>query len=397
MQRTKIILFIIVLFNSIVCQAQFRQKAALTTPSALGFYSISVQPSLTRYSKQDLADIRILDEENKQVPFIWQTSKYNISPSTFIDLPIVKNTTDSNHTSLEFDLTNVDGTDQLSLTVANTSVTRSASLSGSNDRKNWFIITDHILLSGLAATNSTENEEAIRFPYSKYQYLKLVVRNIKSDPINIVRVGIKKDSTSKETIEYLVNPSTSFTQTDSAGETILYINNPESHLTERISLRVSGTPYYVRNGYVYDHTNRLLATFSLRSDQPSAVIISANKSKTFKLIIENGDNPPLKVDAVRAEQMSRQLIAYLQPGKQYYLATGDSNLLAASYDLNYFRDSIPSTLTGLAHGDVVMNQIAETRTASYQDYWIWPLIVIMIIVLGYLSFRLINDLKKKQA
>ncbi|HEY0731290.1 MAG TPA: hypothetical protein VGD33_02630 [Chitinophagaceae bacterium] len=397
MLRSKIIVFIVAVIASAVSHAQFRQKSNLASPATAGFYSISPAPAFTKYSKADLSDIRIVDEDNKQVPFIWQPFSQTVNTSSFFEVPILLNRTDTAVTTLQFDLANTDGTDQLQLTIANTAVMRSASLSGSNDRNNWYIISENLLLASSAKDSTDQFLQTISFPYSKYQYLKLQIYNAKSDPVHIIKAGIHIDSTYTSGLPYHSNPSTSFKQTDTIRESILFISNPESHLTERFAFRISGSRFYKRDGYVYDNENRLLATFQVSSDRASTVNFTPNKSKQFRVVIENGDNPPLHFDAIRAEQLSRQMIAYLQPGKQYSLLTGDSNVVAASYDLAHFTDSIPANLPVLTHAEVIPNEAVEVRTASYKDFWIWPFIIIMILLLGYLSFRLVHDMKKREA
>lgn len=397
MLRSNLIILLLALTFVSVSHAQFRQKSNLPSPGTAGFYSISPAPAFTKYSKTDLSDIRIVDEEGKQVPFIWQPMKQTINATYFIEVPILLNRTDTAVTTLQFDLANTDGTDQLQLTIANTAVMRSASLSGSNDRNNWYIISENLLLAGSAKDSADQFLQTISFPYSKYQYLKLQIYNAKSDPVHVLKAGIHIDSTFTSGLPFHTNPGTSFSQSDTTRESILVINNPESHLTERFAFRISGTRFYKRDGYVYDNENRLLATFQVSSDRSSTVNFSPNKSKLFRVVIENGDNPPLQFDAIRAEQLSRQMVAYLHPGKQYSLLTGDSNVIAASYDLAHFTDSIPEVIPVLAHAEVIPNEVVEVRTASYKDYWIWPFIIIMILLLGYLTFRLVQDMKKREA
>lgn len=397
MLRSNLIILLLALSFVSVSHAQFRQKSNLPSPGTAGFYSISPAPAFTKYSKTDLSDIRIVDEEGKQVPFIWQPMKQTVNATYFIEVPILLNRTDTAVTTLQFDLANTDGTDQLQLTIANTAVMRSASLSGSNDRNNWYIISENLLLAGSAKDSADQFLQTISFPYSKYQYLKLQIYNAKSDPVHVLKAGIHIDSTFTSGLPFHTNPGTSFSQSDTTRESILVINNPESHLTERFAFRISGTRFYKRDGYVYDNENRLLATFQVSSDRSSTVNFSPNKSKLFRVVIENGDNPPLQFDAIRAEQLSRQMVAYLHPGKQYSLLTGDSNVIAASYDLAHFTDSIPEVIPVLAHAEVIPNEVVEVRTASYKDYWIWPFIIIMILLLGYLSLRLVHEMKKREA
>jgi len=65
------IFFIAALFICTAVKAQnFKNKAALNAVAKTGFYSIEVTPEVSSYTSTDYRDLRIIDEQNRSVPYI---------------------------------------------------------------------------------------------------------------------------------------------------------------------------------------------------------------------------------------------------------------------------------------------------------------------------------------
>ena len=141
------ILLATVIFLSLGAGAQFRYSALLDTVKATGFYTISITPELSSYLKTDLSDLRIVDEKKQPVPFI-------------IDIPLQKpkNRVISNYSEYHKERKSNEKTTlvienpgkyELSnfiIELKSAAAERTASLSGSDDNKNWFVILDSLLL-----------------------------------------------------------------------------------------------------------------------------------------------------------------------------------------------------------------------------------------------------------
>lgn len=111
--------------------------------------------------------------------------------------------------------------------------------------------------------------------------------------------------------------------------------------------------------------------------------------------MENNDNPPVRVEAVHTEQENKEFIAYLEKGENFQLIFDDLHGIAPVYDLKQFRNVIPKSVHRLKTGDIkAISHTANTQTKKNINWWIWPTILVVIILLSYLTWSLTRDMKK---
>jgi hypothetical protein len=405
MQRDKTgLLFLLVLAAFGATAQDFRVKAPLQPVPVSGFYSIPVQPALTAHAKADLSDVRIREGGKGQVAYLLRRSAGAPAGTALTPFPILSNVlTDSGETVVELAVQGVEGTDRLSLLIANTAAARYTALSGSPDRRHWYTINDGILLRPAGEDRAGSVEQAVYFPFSRYPFLRLRIRNGRSDPLNILQAGVHRDTAQRTGPLFVANPAPSFTQKDSSdGYSYIAIRSPEPYLLDRLQLQVSGPPFYSRPAQLFDSAYRSngklvpLLSFDLSSNNPASVDLEGLKAASLLLKIDNGDNPPLKVTGVQAEQLQRALVAYLEGGKKYELLAGNEGAAAPRYDLAHFADSIPASLQTLSYGPLAVTGAAVQQQKWKEGWWLWPAIVLMVGVLGLLTYRLVGEVGRKE-
>ena len=80
--------------------------------------------------------------------------------------------------------------------IKNADASREVSLSGSDDKKNWFSIRDRFTL--IAPQNFSETQEAklVGFPWSNYEYYLLTIKDSILAPLNILKAGYYESQSS---------------------------------------------------------------------------------------------------------------------------------------------------------------------------------------------------------
>lgn len=394
-----IVVFICSLVNMVYAQ-KFEVKAAVEPVGISKFYKIPVRPDLTAHIKADLSDLRITDQNNKQVPFIIRSSLPVISDGSFIEFPILKTSTDSTATTMEVACSIDKGNDHISLIIANNAVERYITISGSNDRKQWFIIDDHILLTSSAQDELGSFVQSVYFPFSKYRYYKLVIDNAHTDPLNVIKTGIYTSITDGGKQLFTDNPPLSYVQKDSSnGTTYIMVNQKEAYHLNRVILNLDGAKYYKRIAHLFQMPDKgkkqHVVSFEIASNHLPILSFATLKAKNLLIEIENKDNPPLKVLAVKTEQISKDLVAYLEKGESYMIMAGNEKIEAPQYDLLQFRDSIPSQLASLSYKDIEPGKATVQRKfLPDMSNWLWPAILIVISALGFLTYKLLADMKR---
>lgn len=386
-------------FLQLAAKAQtFAWKSDLDTVPATGFYTIPLSIDWLVRAKENLSDIRIKDEDHTTVPYLVKKIPSE-SKSLFISFPVIKIITDTLSTVVDIDASGHHGTDHLYLVISNNAVERFTSLSGSNDLKQWFIIDEKLLLTNKNGYVTDHFVQGLSFPFIRYRFLRLTINNGVSYPLQILKAGIYADTSLKESLPLYLHQGTIYSQKDSTdGNTYVSIHNPQPYPVDRISMVVSGPKFYNRTAKAYsinERTKKYLGTTNFRTGEDPALWLMAGKTQDILLVIENGDNPPLKVNKVNTQCRMQQLIAYLEKGKKYTVLGGNDSVTAPNYDLAVFRDSIQASSPLLQHKAITQNETATVAASSgNKNWWIWPGIITALLALSLLTHRLMNDIKK---
>ena len=142
--------------------------------------------------------------------------------------------------------------------------------------------------------------------------------------------------------------------------------------------------------YVYRH----LTTGILNSRETSVTTFSPIITNGFKLIIRNYDNQPLNFSSVLASGPAYELLARFIGSGDYYLSYGDKSLHKPKYDINYFKDSIPDSVSSISVDEdrEVISKEAETKPLGFLDnsLLLWLVLGSGILLLGWFSFKMMK-------
>ena len=206
-------------FSLNVLQAQpFLNRSKLDSVKRPGFYRIDITPEICQFLKTDFSDLRIASEKEVWVPHIIERGSTSNANAIFYDFPILKNQLiDSGKTEIVLKNTS-SRRFLLSNFIKNAAVSRMASISGSNDGQEWYIIDDG-LLHRAYETDKDEYLQELAIPLSSYPFFKLVIDNHQNDPLNVVRAGFYNQLYYHGIAQYNQNPLPVLSQKDR--ETIL--------------------------------------------------------------------------------------------------------------------------------------------------------------------------------
>jgi hypothetical protein len=385
-------------------QQQFRYTAELDTIATSGFYAITISPQLSTFVKTDLADIRIIDNNKQWAPHILQFSETALLGELFTPFPIVQNiVTDSGKNSLVIENTEAAGIYNLKLFLKNAAVSRTAVLSGSNNRLDWFIIDDQISIGRSYEVLKDEYVQEVNFPLAKYRYLKIIIDNMHNDPLLITKAGFYAKPRNAS-IVYQDNPTPAFAQKDSSKYSYIEVRQSGNYQFDRVSLEVGGSKFYSRDMQIVLPRiskfgnlipSQVLGDFKLMSDMPASFELPRTKAPVFFIVIRNADNPPLKIEKVFTQQQPVSLVTYLDKGKRYSLIFGDSLASFPDYDLRIFKDSIRSVHPLNYRNVQAIKKDNGKYTASNNNWLVWASIIFAGAVLSILTYRLTGDLKSR--
>lgn len=419
-QKNKSLLAVLVycLSTAVVMAQQFKYTAALDTVTKTGFYQVRITPELSSHVKTDFPDLRIVDEKGNWVPHILQTVLPFFSQSALKEFPIVSNQlNDSGKTVLVVEnkgmglrIGNKDVIDisEILLFIKNTSVSRYASLSGSNDQKNWYIVNEPILLTRNYESDSGYFISSVKFSAADYKYFKLVIDNEKSDPLNILKAGTYFNRTFQSVISGLSNPATVISQKDSSdGRSYIKVRQAAAYHFDKIGVDAAGAKFFKRNAVLFLPGNDSTAahrhtpefSFVLSSASGNEFSLKKIKAALFYIIIENNDNPPLQIKSVSTSQSTTHAVAWLEADKKYSLLTDNDAAMQPEYDIALFKDSIPANTPAIGVGAFKKTELPDVAEQKNNNnkWWLWPAIIGAVGILGFLSWKLLGDMKKTEA
>jgi hypothetical protein len=372
-----------------------------------GFYSIAVTPELSSYIKTDFSDLRVVDADGKQAEYlIHHVGSPSVSDSTvYKQMNIVsKKETDSGSTITIIENNLKEKISSIALLIGNASVSRTANLSGSDDKKKWFSIWENISLNQKYVSDTDKYAEILDFPMVSYRYIKLVIYNGKNYPLNIISAGRYVGNDNGIKISHIDNPSIQnpnvhFFQKDSSdGYSYVNVHDSIPFQIDRISFAITGPKFFKRDAeLVIPYTYGANANFTLLSNSVFNLDVPVFKAKDWLIKIYNGDNPPLKITGISTYQQEKNIVTWLDSGKTYHLEMDNPNAVAPQYDLQMFKDSIPKNVIPLAYKsiDSIVIETTPKDTSVFKQSWLWAVIVLVLAVLVYFTWQLTKEVAKK--
>ncbi len=395
--------FFLLIISCMLCfcaaaQSGFHYKATLDNVAQNGFYTIHLSPAIIAECQPQLEDIRIKDNAGSDIPYIIQQQEI-ASVATSVDtLPLMRAEKPG-----KIVLQNRSGTgiSELVLFIKNTAAIRTITLNGSDDAIHWFVIKENIILAkDNSDDNGTSFTQTIYFPFSNYGYFQLSMQGKDSQPLNIFKAGVYR-TTSTINGGFDTIPQCNNLQHDSSdNKSYIRLQFDNNYRIDKFQFSLSGAKFFNRSFILYNGSstgNALLATGNATSADSSIALDLQVKTNTLLLVITNQDNTPLRLNRAIAFQLPVDVIAYLEPGKNYSLFFDNPILPAPVYDLQYFSDSIRTNAHPLTIKKVEQLAVsAQTKAGTYFNAWLlWSIIIAVLLLLIYFSYTLLKDIKRK--
>lgn len=392
-----IVLFFLLIAGNGLAQPIY--KAQLLPVGSDGFYAIDLSAEILGGASPDLSDVRILDGNGKEVAWLLKEDIEQNSNNEFIPFQ-----TEIISEQLKTDLlidTKGKPLSSFILQIKNADADKNAFLLGSNDRKNWFVVKEHLLLTNTSSPNRTNAFLNLEFPLSDYQYYKLSVNDSLSAPLNVIGVGIvKNESYYKKQIVDI--PVKKYAIGEEGKYTDLEIIFPFKYQIEGIVFYISYPQYYNRDIKLYlpatkrsftkkrllkDREHDYMPGYyeeTLSADNGNPVTIGYNQyTDTLKMSIYNGDDQPLTIDSVKAYTSKLYLIAGLKKGNTYTLTYGDKKASFPNYDLS-FGKQLPDSIQHISVVNIEQLSVPQQPGSDkwlffFKTYGVWLVIAFVIV------------------
>lgn len=400
-QRCRVFFVAIMLANAL-CAQQARWSASVPAVGEKGLHAIVLTPELLGASRADLGDLRLLDSAGSDVAYILRSTVEMSSPE-FITYPLIQNTAYDKNTVVELERPADRVLEDLSIWIRPLEDQKRLRVTGSDDRKHWYMVKDdHLVMQGAMGTPPRQ-VLMLHLPPTDYKYLRIQMNDSLTPPMQVLGVGhfegtvVEPRRVTSEKVEW--------SQRDSASFSMIRVRGPHQLLIDRLRYAVSDTGNYFRRCVLRtwgQHMKgrgkkrhlvweqHIVASYAIGSDRDRIADIPEVRLDSFDLVVDNGDDRPLHFTELEFSAREQLMLAHLVPDMSYRITTGDASLAPPHYDMAHFEQPTPAgTITPGALEALPM----EAEVAPLFDpsqWWIWAVIIALMAGMGWMAWRMLR-------
>ncbi len=375
----------------------FKYRRQVQSINSAGQHYIVVDEALWRHARPNLDDIRMYAAES-EIPYK-MTVETGGSETEQKQFRVLQPASIGGKTQFLLDMSGVDEYDRIHLTLATKNFVAHARVEGQDDPHgtSWALLgttTLYELSDEKLGSNST-----LQIPLSAFKFLKVTVDSAVKP--SDVKNGMAGATRAQKAVWREVTATSSLQQ--HGKETVITFDVPANTPVERLTLDIDPTQsnFYRQiqirgtqdEPYVTDQISRI---HMLRNGQKvdverTSLELCGNCRRILKAVIQNGDDPPLKITGAHLQQWERRIYFDSDTGAPPWLYYGDEKLAAPEYDYaKLFQKDAAIQAVAL---DPEVNNAAYIRRPDDRPWsdqhpaLLWVAILAAVIILGTVAVR----------
>jgi hypothetical protein len=371
---------------------------------------VAVDEQIWKNSRPDLGDLRLYTGQ-QEVPYALLVERGS-RESDNKDVRVLQQSVVGGKTQFMIDMSDVAEYDHIDLRLATKNFVAHARVEGQEDLHGaqWALLAEQILYD-LSKENLGANS-MLRLPLSTYKYL-LVTIDGPVKPVDVLGAtsefrqenrAVWRDVGGRPTIaEMMMSAARNDPSRRNGNATVLTFIVPENVPVDRVTLDIDATqPNFRRSVQVTDDKDTFVGSGEInrihmvRSGQKidsddHDVSFSAVGHKTIKVIIDNGDDPPLKLKSARLQQLEHRLYFEAPVAAPLTLYYGDEKLERPVYDYAKLfllaKDASAAQLGGEGANAAYTGRPDERPWTEKHPAVLWIAIVAAVLILGAIALR----------
>ena len=412
MKRLCAILFAIVAATTVVAQTSLSlwPYYVEVTPqrNANGMYETVVPLPVLDKARPDLADLRLFDSSNREVPYAIRVLR-EVDEKKEMTARLFNQATAGSASEVSVDLGESHGEhNEIEIQTDGTNFRRQIVIEGSDTGNDWRTLKNDGVIFSFTSQNSSVDSGRITYPTSRYRYLRVRVMR---DPVadddvpQVTNVKVMMAVREKGWLSTWDVPIPSYQLLRNQGaHASLWTMDlggraPCDRLTIYIADESFSRPFQIDS--VDDPENpHLLATGTITrhaGEERKPLVITFNQEENvrkLRLQITDYSNPTLSIAGIQASAPARQLMFELKepPAEPLRLFFGNANVTAPHYD---FEKELPLRLFGepihATIGDVANNREYKPEPLPFTERVPWLIYLVLAassIALGFILFSL---------
>jgi hypothetical protein len=416
--------------------AKWKYCCGITFEGKVGEYGrADITPQIYNAAKPDLSDIRIIDSNGQQIPYLIVKS-YDITDRQEYSLKIINHSTDVHNVSLAtLDFGGQIMKNSIKVVTGGDDFRRAVKVEGSNDNVKFFTLVKQAFVFAVMNKQRSRFSD-IDLPLNDYRYLRITVAPMpdeKESPV-IQDVRAFKDENKPAVRTSVAMICTNHTEDEKENLSVYeydlgFCNLPISEirlpiddkyfyrpitvegrnaLKRRIEIAtednrkkfqdVNENWNYVTSSTIY----RYISSDGKMQEKTTLPVFSASTYRYLKITIRNYDDKPLRLQAASAEMIPHKIVFGIEGNiKSASLYVGSESASRPQYDIVYKLDKPLEAGTATAIlGSITENPLfgkAEQKLVPWTERHKSILLIIMIaavLVLGAFILKSARSIEK---
>jgi hypothetical protein len=295
---------------------------------------------------------------------------------------------------------------QIVLTISDAEFDKNVMLEGSTDNHHWFTIREHLRIVRFRNSSNDFEYTTLDFPDAEFNYFRLKFDDTFTPRITITNAYAYENNITSG--KYTEVKSKEWKQVENKKEkkSEVIVEFPYQYTISYITIKSNSTIDFYRNINIYA-TNGTYHTVSgdkdywyvinssvFTSEKKSSINCNNETTRKLKIEIANFDNEPVNISEIKIYCEQARLIAYLPVSENIYVAYGKTNEHDPVYDIEHFKNKIPSLLMDINYGEeqVKLAKVEVKSELIGNKNWLW---IIMGVVISLISYFALSMLKKE--
>jgi hypothetical protein len=371
---------------------------------------VAVDEQIWKNARRDLGDLRLYSGQ-QEVPYALMVERGSRENDNK-DVRVLQQSVVGGKTQFMIDMTDVAEYDHIDLKLTAKNFVAHARVEGQEDLHGtqWALLAESILYD--LSKESLGGNSILRLPLSTYKYLRVTIDG-PVKPADVLGASSEFRQEQKAVWRDVGGTPTVAEMQASAARgdsfrsvrkgTVLTFAVPENVPVNRITFDIdpaqlnfrrsvqvtSDKDDYIGSGEI-DRVHMVRSGQKIDSDDHD-VSFSAVGHKTIKVIIDNGDDPPLKIKSARLQQLEHRLYFDAPASAPLTLYYGDEKLDPPVYDYAKLfllaKDAAPAQLGGEEVNAAYTGRPDERPWTERHPAVLWIAIVAAVLILGAIALR----------
>jgi len=303
-------------------------------------YYFVVDETVWQHARPDLSDLRLYASDNTEVPYALTIARGS-SETDQKEVKVLQPSTVGDKTQFFLEMAGLTEYDRITLKLKATNFVAKVRVEGQDDLHgaHWATLGNTIAYD--LSDDNLGNNTTLRLPVTRYKYLRVTMEGaVKPSDVESASANIREEERA-----VWRKISSEPTREEKNKETVFTFSLPPNVPLEQIEFTIDAAQPNFKREVEVDRQNakyewletsgEISRVHMVRHGQKidfeqSTLDLGGIRPETLKVIIHNGDDPPLKITGVRLQQYERRV--YFNSSGPPHLYYGDEKLDEPVYD-----------------------------------------------------------------